>query len=137
MVVPTFVVDEGHAASEYLDLLDPCAAKVARVTFDATVFPIFALSFTARRDGIALEVDMNVPDRDVPGQVEPLNVTRTLLMPWVVLRANGPDYLVRWMRETIANILAHEVDESIALDGIRIFDPHRPLDEMVRAGGAS
>ena len=40
---------------------------------------------------------------------------------------NGPDYLIRAMRDLMASILAHEVDESISDGGERVFNPHRPL----------
>jgi hypothetical protein len=117
-------VDE--VEDRHLELLMRCSCAVAVLRFDATALPVDDLSFTARPDGVVLVVDIRVPDRDKE-DVEWINVWRTLICPWGALENNGPDYLVRWMRETIANTLAHEVDESVTLDGRRVFDPHRPL----------
>lgn len=109
------------------ELVLACEATVAALRFDATSLPVDELRFEAREDGVALVVDIRVPDRDVVDRLVWIHVWRTLLCPWGVLHSNGPEYLVRWMRETIANTLAHEVDESVTLQGVRVFDPHRRL----------
>lgn len=122
-LVPSFT---GNHDPGLADLVERCRDTIFDVRLDVTALPIESLSFVARPDGIGLVVDMVVPDRDRRA-VEWIHIWRSLLCPWEVLHANGPEYLVRWMRETIANTLAHEVDESITLRGERVFDPHRPL----------
>ena len=126
MIVPTFKVDEVVGEAD-LHMVDACRATMATLRFDATALPVDDLTFTARPDGVVLVVDILVPNRDEPSKLEWIHIWRTLLCPWGVLRSNGPEYLVRWMRETVVNTLAHEVDESITLEGERVFDPHRPL----------
>lgn len=124
-IAPLLRVQQVHPGDT--ELLERCRGTIEAIRFDATALPVDALSFEAREDGIGLVVDVRVPDRDEPEQVVWIHVWRTLLCPWAVLRLNGPDYLVRWLRETVSSTLAHEVDESIALHGVRVFDPHKPL----------
>lgn len=104
--------------------LEPIERAVRSLAFDATSFPIVGLSFWPNAYGIQLTVRMLVPDRD-DGKLG--EVWRRVSLPWAPLDANGPDHLVRWVRETIANIMSHEVDEALTFHGVRVFDPHRPL----------
>jgi hypothetical protein len=127
IIEPSFRVTD--CESENRALLRQCREMAADTRFDATALPVVALDFEARLDGIGLVVDLLVPNRDKPDEVEWIHIWRSLLCPWGVLRSNGPEYLVRWMRETIANTLCHEVDESIQVRHVRVFDPHRPLLE--------
>jgi hypothetical protein len=110
-------------------------ARIAMVAFDATALPIDDIVFEARIEGICLSIRMLVPNREAE-DLSWIQIWRNLLCPWQVLRIGGPDQLVRWMRETIANVVAHEVDESITLRGERVFDPHRPLLSVEAAGKA-
>lgn len=128
VITPSFSVATGDSAPEgpNVYLAEGCKQLAAGLRFDATALPIDDLSFVAKSYGVTLIVDIRVPDRDKPG-VEWIHVWRTLTCPWGPISSNGPDYIVRWMRETIANTLAHEVDESVTLDGERVFNPHRPL----------
>jgi hypothetical protein len=107
-------------------LAEGCRALIARVRFDATTLPVDDLFFVARPYGVKLVVDLHVPDRE---QESPLfiHIWRTLICPWDPIKSNGPEYLVRWMNETVANVLAHETAESITIDGVRVFDPHKAL----------
>lgn len=125
IITPTFTVSDD--CTNHLDILLACQLTIRAVRFDATALPIDELTFDASYAGVKLVVDMFVPDRDKPGSVEKIHIWRTAMIPWDPIISNGADYLVRWMRETIASTLAHEVDESITLDGARVFDPHRPF----------
>jgi len=102
-----------------------CAAVAEGLAFDATALPVTSIRFVAMADGVLLEVVIEVPDRNAVDRIEPLTVGRALICPWCVLETNGPEYLVGWLRETITNLLAHEVAESLAYRGHRVFDPHR------------
>jgi hypothetical protein len=129
-IAPSFDVSISAAAAterQHPQLLARCREVVSNIRFDATTLPICALTFEARASGVMLVVDMLVPDRDVLSTVEYIHIWRSVICPWAPIEGNGPEYLVRWMRETIANTLAHEVDECIALNGRRVFDPHQPL----------
>lgn len=136
ILLPHFDVDMAKATAPRWvhegQYIDDSRRTVEGIRFDATALPIDGLGFTANAVGVQLVVDLRAPDRN-RAEVEWIHIWRTLICPWVVLQANGCEYLVRWMRETIANILAHEVEESITYEGVRVFDPHRPL----RAGAAS
>ena len=127
IVTPEFRATNVLAADWVLELTARCRALVAEIRFDATALPVHDLVFEAAPAGVTLIVDMLVPDRDKPESAERIHIWRTLICPWDPIKSNGPEYLVRWMRETIANTLAHEVDESICLRGTRVFDPHRSL----------
>jgi len=99
-------------------------AAVAAIKFDATALPVESIRFVSLVDGLLLDVVMNVPDRDVRDRVEWITVARSLICPWIVLERNGAEYVVGWLRETIANLMAHEVAESLLYRSKRVFDPH-------------
>lgn len=110
------------------DLAAACEARIEQVQIDATALPIDDVVFEAQYPGVLLSVRMLVSDREAPpDDLKWIQVWRNLSVPWEVLAMNGPDFLVRWLRETIANVMAHEVDESITVSGVRVFDPHQPL----------
>jgi hypothetical protein len=128
IVAPTFSTVE-EPAEQFRALRDACEVSLRRIRFDATTLPVIALTFTAHAHGIQLSARIDVPARDS----EPMQwweIWRTLLVPWVVLKTNGPDYIVGWTRETIANLLAHEVAENMTVDGHRVFDPHRSIESL-------
>lgn len=112
---------------ERVELVKRCEATVRRIRFDATALPVADLTFASGDTGICLVVELRVPDRNQPDVLEWATVYRTLVCPWAPLDANGPEYLVGWLRETIANTLAHEVDEALTYGGRRVYDPHRSL----------
>lgn len=103
-------------------LVGDCAAVVALLTFDATALPVQDLRFAAEESGLRLDIDILVPDRD---KDEAVVITRAVMMPWEPLEGNGADYIVGWVRETLANFMAHEVSEGLLYNGERVFDPHR------------
>ncbi len=105
-----------------LALADLCATTVAAVRFDASSLPVTEIRFTADVWGVLLEVDIEVPNREAEG---PIVVTRSRACLWASV--GDPDYLVRFLRETITNILAHEADECLTLYGRRVFDLHASL----------
>jgi hypothetical protein len=109
------------------DLRAHIRRRVAELRIDATALPFDDLVFEECSDGVAISARMLVPDRDVLDHLEWSQIWRTVVIVWPALKMNGPDYLIRAMRELMASILAHEVDESIADGGERVFDPHRPL----------
>jgi hypothetical protein len=127
IIAPEFRWTVAGAPDWVLEAAGRCRTLIDDIRVDATALPIHDLVFEASASGVQLIVDMLVPDRDQPEAVVWIHIWRTLICPWDPIKMNGPEYLVRWMRETIANTLSHEVDESIRLRGDRVFDPHGRL----------
>jgi hypothetical protein len=111
---------------ERLDLIAECARVVRLLRFDATSLPLDDVMFEVLRDGIMMSVRMLVPNRD-SRELSWIQVWRNLVVPWAPLAMNGPDMLVRALRDVVAGAVLHEIDESLTYDDQRVFDPHRPL----------
>jgi hypothetical protein len=127
-------VAQTDPAREKLDVR--CERVATLLWFDATAIPVVSLLFLSMLEGVLFEVVLRVPDRDKPS-VEWLTVGRAVSCPWVVLERNGAEYLVGFARETIANLMAHEVAESLFWNGQRVFDPHAlpGAPPLLRAAG--
>jgi len=110
-----------------LPLFVECTTLFEGVRFDATSLPISAIDLKATVHGVELIVEMRVPDRSQPLEVVWTTIWRNVTCPWGPIRANGPEHLLHFLRETIASTMAHEVAESLLVFGVRVFDPHRPL----------
>jgi hypothetical protein len=129
VITPRFDIGELATAEPWVPAFAwECQALVSAIRFDASALPVDDIVFAASVPGVTLIIDFLAPDRDTRGTtLDWIHIWRTLLCPWEPLKSNGPEYLIRWMRETIANTMAHEVDESISIAGQRVFDPHRKL----------
>lgn len=62
---------------------------------------------------------MDVLDSRGSGRI--VNVGGVNLLPPVMDR----DHFPRWVRQQIASLILHEVDENLRQDGVLIFDPHK------------
>lgn len=102
-------------------LVRDVGAVVAGIRFDASALPVVALEYEARTDGCYLVVILDVLDVETG---EPLTVGRAAIVPWEVLVRNGAAYVLEWTRETIANLMAHEVAECLTFEGAKVFDVH-------------
>lgn len=122
-VVPTFQFSE-EGSDPGSETLSAVEAVARRLRFDRRTLPIEGIHLVARLQCLELTVQLAALERN---EGFPIGVMRRVALPWEPIRANGADQVVRWIRETIANLLSHEVDEAISLDGERVFDPHRAL----------
>ena len=96
-------------------------AIVEQVAFDASALPVISLEYQAMADGCLIEAVIDTLDRDAG---TPLTVGRAVIVPWEVLVMNGAGYLLEATRETIANLLAHEVAECLTFRGERPYNVH-------------
>lgn len=112
-------------ANDVAKAAEGCARVVEAISFDATAMPVEWIRFTPSAFGVLVEVAIDVPDSH-SDEVKWTSIIRSVGCPWHVIDGNGPEYLVGMLRETIANLLAHEVAESIRYRGAHAFDPHEP-----------
>lgn len=98
-----------------------------------TPFPMFNLKprvvesrmHGSRDDIFAFEVtlliDVQIYDRDRPGQAMPLTFSGGQQIP--IERAT-PRFLLRFVRDFISRTFMHELDENFFVGDARVFDPH-------------
>lgn len=89
-----------------------------------TGLPITALSFIEELEGLRLDLNFSVRDREGTGRKIPLE--SNFMWSWHGLACQDKlhDYLFHGIRNLILDGLRHEMDESILFRGVRIFDPH-------------
>lgn len=122
LMTPRFTIDPACDVPEAL--VDACHDVAEGIEFDATALPVHEFGFLAARDGMRLDVAILVPHRD---ENAPTVITRSTIVPWEVLEANGAPYLVGFFRWVVSGLMAHEVDEAIKFRGARVFDPHQVM----------
>lgn len=73
-------------------------------------------------DSVDVAVFIDAPHRDTGKQGG--GVHMVFQVPYVFSESMDENHLARFIRDRLHDMMAHEMDESILVDGKRIFDPH-------------
>lgn len=84
--------------------------------------PVFYVNF-ANAGVISISLSIRVPDALEAGKK--IQVTMGKNFPRYY--RDSEEYTINFLRDFLHEMLKHEADESISVNGDRIFDPHRGL----------
>ena len=99
-----------------------------RIAFRNPPIPMF-MAFEDRYEP-TLHLAVHVPDRDRGGMVSIESVRQ---IPREILLEDDAYPLAEFTLSVATELLLHELDESLHLDGVRVFDPH---DHQIRHAAA-
>lgn len=96
-----------------------------RVEFRNTSLPIESVMFfpSSERPGYwKLKIALRNPDRDT-GEMESFG-TEWFIKKYGKSQPMTRKYVAQKVREIALDMLTHELDEALHVDGVRVFDPH-------------
>lgn len=129
--VPLCHVDIPHEAAMHPDMRTVVNA-FRRIRLKHHVLGV--LTFVVRhpwgyRDSLVIEMKMKAPDRD-RNEVHVIDLSQTIDLPWEEIRrlavmSDLVEYLGHYLHRVLSDMLIHELDEMLLIDGERRRDPHR------------
>lgn len=91
--------------------------------------PKFEVIYDFGRDKSKVTVSINSPCSIHPGRIACVHLDEEIpnvLKDSAISRApNYTEHVAEFLRKMLNKVLQHEIDESISVNGERIFDPHR------------
>lgn len=115
--------DERITARDHA-MLEFCRMLLRDVRLDTTTLPIERMTFEADSGGLSLVTAMLVPDRGKP-DVDRISVFMRSRLSWEQLAGRDlAEYVLGFLRRQVKEMMTHEVDECLFVNGERRFDPH-------------